>query len=375
VPFALSLIFGKDFSLMKKLFFIFLSSISFTMEAQIKLRGLADTVGFAHLRTQMDSVVQRIQKQDGGRIAGILHEKQVSGNTAWRTVIAPHDDYSYVGYLYPLVLQNIKARTVIIFGVAHKAAKLNLENKLIFDSFTHWRGPYGNVKVSSLRESIMEKLPKDIYEVNDSMQALEHSVEAEVPFLQYYNRDVQIISILAPYMSFDRMNELAKPLAEAIGSIMKEKKLEWGKDVALLISTDAVHYGDEQWSGKNFAFYGADTAGYNKAVEHEHEIMNNCLKDELKTEKIKLFTEYTVQKENFKEYKWTWCGRYSVPVGLLTGLYLQQYLKAKPLLGTLLGYSNSLDHAHIKVDDLQGMGVTAIATIRHWVGYAAVGFK
>jgi hypothetical protein len=145
--------------------------------------------------------------------------------------------------------------------------------------------------------------------------------------------------------------------------------------VALLISTDAVHYGDEQWNGKNFAFYGADTTGYNKAVEHEHEIMNNCLKDELKTEKIRSFTEYTVQKENFKEYKWTWCGRYSVPVGLLTSLYLQQYLKTKPLTGTLLGYSNSLDHRHIKVDDLQGMGVTAIATIRHWVGYAAVGYR
>jgi hypothetical protein len=27
------------------------------------------------------------------------------------------------------------------------------------------------------------------------------------------------------------------------------------------------------------------------------------------------------------------------------------------------------------VDDLDGMGVSAPATLRHWVGYAAVGFR
>ena len=349
--------------------------ISAQIQAQIKLRGLADTIGFAHLSSQMDLVMQRIEKEQGNQLATILKTKNIEEADAWPLAIAPHDDYTYVGYLYPLVLKNIKAKTIIIFGVAHKAAKLNVENDLIFDNFTHWCGPYGNVKVSDLRSSIIEKLPKDIYQLNDSLQTLEHSVEAEIPFLQYYNHNVEIISILVPYMSFDRMNELSQPLAKAIAEVMKEKKLKWGKDLALLISTDAVHYGDEDWQGRNFAFYGADTKGYNKAVEHENLIMNDCFKDELTSDKIKLFTEYTLKKENYKEYKWTWCGRYSVPLGLLTGFYLGKNLTIKPLRGSILGYSNSLDHSHIKVDDLNGMGVTAPANIRHWVGYAAVGFK
>jgi AmmeMemoRadiSam system protein B len=345
------------------------------MSAQIKLRGLADTIGFAHTKTQMDAVMQRIEKQEGGRIAGTLNEKHIPPNSAWRMAIAPHDDYTYAGYMYPLVLQNIKAKTVIIFGVAHKAANLKLEDQLIFDSFTHWRGPYGNIKVSGLREELMKRLPKTSYQVNDSMQTLEHSVEAELPFLQYYNKNIEFVSILVPFMSYDKMNELARPLAEALAQLMKEKKLEWGKDIALISSTDAVHYGDDQWNGKNFAFFGADTNGYTKAVDYEHKIMNDCFKDELVKERVKMFTEYTVKKEDHKQYQWTWCGRYSVPFGLLTCLYLQEDLKAEMLEGVILGYCTSLDHPHVQVDDLDGMGATAISTIHHWVGYASVGFR
>ena len=170
------------------------------------------------------------------------------------------------------------------------------------------------------------------------------------------------------------MQEVAKPFSEALSKIMKENKLEWGKDVAMVISNDAVHYGDEDWQGRNFAFFGADTAGYDKAVVHEHKIMNDCFANEMTQEKVKLFTEYTVQKENHRDYKWTWCGRYSVPFGLLFSFYLQQDLNTVPLKGNVLGYSTSLDHLHIKVDDI-GLGVTAPAHIRHWVGYASIGWK
>ncbi len=359
-------------------FFTFTLTLTFTtMEAQVteKLRGLADTVGFAHKKEQMDSVMSRIEKEFGTKIASIHKEKKITKERSWRVAISPHDDYTYASYMYPLVLKNIHAKTVILFGVAHRAKELHLEDHLIFDSFTHWRGCYGNVKPSALREKIIGKLPKDIYQVNDTMQNMEHSVEAIVPFLQYYNKDVEIVSILVPYMSYERMEMLAKPLAGAIAAVMTEKKLQWGKDVAIAISTDAVHYGDEGWKGKNFAFFGADTAGYGKAVEYEHKIISDCFEGPVTTAKAKLFTEYTVHKNDYKEYKWTWCGRYSVPVGLLTAFYLANDLKARPLNGIPLGYSNSLDHPHVKVDDLEGMGVTAPAGIRHWVGYAGIGFE
>jgi hypothetical protein len=81
-----------------------------------------------------------------------------------------------------------------------------------------------------------------------------------------------------------------------------------------------------------------------------------------------------VQPDNYKEYKWTWCGRYSVPFGLLTAIELQKQTNSALLKGKFIGYSTSIDHKPLPVEDLH-MGRTAIATMRHWVGYVSVGYK
>jgi AmmeMemoRadiSam system protein B len=233
--------------------------------------------------------------------------------------------------------------------------------------------PYGNVKISALREKIISKLPKDLFVIHDSIQSLEHSVEAIVPFLQYYNRDVEIISILIPYVTFDKINEISEFLAGVVFSAANKNGLKWGDDYAIVISSDAVHYGDEDWGGNNYAPFGADTSGYEKAVAYEYEIINNCLTRDILPAKINKFISYTVNENNYKDYKWTWCGRYSIPFGLMTSYYLQNLYDIK-LTGSLVGYATSIDRPHISVDDL-GMGTTAPANIRHWVGYTAVGYK
>ncbi len=69
------------------------------------LRHPVDTVGFAHLDWQMDSVMSRINRifpvhlnTDG------LHE-----HAAWKVAVCPHDDYAYVSWMYPAILSHIKA--------------------------------------------------------------------------------------------------------------------------------------------------------------------------------------------------------------------------------------------------------------------------
>jgi AmmeMemoRadiSam system protein B len=359
---------------MKKSLFLFvlvfiITAISFS---QYKTRKPVDTIGFASKPAQMDEFMKIAESQSGYTV-NMPDVPVIEDLTGWKVTISPHDDYSYVGYLYPALLSRIKTKTVILIGVCHKAKLFNLENKIIFDSYSNWKMPYGDVPVSNLREEITSRLPVDSYIINDSIQALEHSVEAIVPFLQYYNRDVEIISILVPYMTYDKMNEITGPLAKAVFAAVNKKEMQWGKDFSIVISSDAVHYGDEDWGDKNFAFYGADTAGYLKAVSHEYEIIYGCLTDNVHTDKIKKFVDYTVDENNFKEYKWTWCGRYSVPFGLLTAYYLQDLYNIK-LTGSLLQYATSLDHPHIPVTDL-GMGVTAPANIHNWVGYPAIGYK
>ncbi|MGA2298283.1 MAG: AmmeMemoRadiSam system protein B [FCB group bacterium] len=341
-------------------------------ENKQSIRNPVDTVGFATHPEQMDYIMKYTDSvvKQSGKAMGTINNKI---SEPWKLVISPHDDYTYVGSIYPELLSNIKAKTIILIGVCHKAKQFKLENKLVFDSYTHWKEPYGNVKCSQLREKIIEQLPNDMYEINDSMQAVEHSVEAIIPFLQYYNRNIEIISILVPYMPYSRMNEIAVPLSKAINEVTLKNHLKWGKDFAIIISNDAVHYGDQDWGGKNFALYGADSAGYKQAIAHENEIINSCLTKNITLDKIRNFVNYTVKENDFKEYKWTWCGRYSVPFGLLTSYYLQSLMNIK-LSGTLIKYATSIDHTPIPVDKI-GMGVTAPANIHHWVGYAAIGYK
>jgi AmmeMemoRadiSam system protein B len=325
------------------------------------VRQLVDTVGFARYSWQMDSLMSRLDSR------GWINQ----GGAPWKFAICPHDDYTYVGVLYPELLSNIKAPNLILIGVAHKAARLGIEDSLVFDSFNYWKGPWGNIKISPAREEIFDQIKSRFAIVSDTLQKVEHSVEAMIPFLQYFNREVTFVPILVPAMNEDRMQECGHALAEAISTVAKRHKWEWGRDYAIIVTTDAVHYGNEDWGGADYAFFGCDSAGNIKAREHEYEIIDSCLTGKVTPEKIRLFNSYTLKSDNYKSYRWTWCGRYSVPVALYTSFYLND---SKPLDDQLIGYSTSITSEHIPVNDI-GMGITAIATDCHWVGYAAIGYR
>lgn len=328
---------------------------------EISVRPLKDTVGFAQYSWQMDSLMARIARAGWKRDEGL----------PWKLAISPHDDYTYVGALYPEILQNIKASNLILLGVAHRAAQLGIEDSLVFDSFSSWKGPWKNVPVSPARQELFNILRKKYATVNDSLHKVEHSVEALVPFLQYFNRNISIIPILVPAMSPDRMQECGKGLADAIQTVAAEHNWKPGTDYAIVVTTDAVHYGNQDWGGVDRAYFGCDFKGNEKARKHESGIIDSCLKGYVKPENFRLFSEFTLNARNFREYKWTWCGRYCVPVALYTEYYLNG---SKPIKGEVTGYSTSITNIHIPVDDLR-MGRTAIATDCHWVGYAAIGYR
>ena len=327
----------------------------------IHVRQVVDSIGFAKYDWQMDSIIRRINYTS-------------DNENTWRVVVTPHDDYAYVGDLYPKILHGVKAKTLILFGVAHKARNFNLENKIIFDSFDAWSAPYGNVKVSDIRDDIVFNLPDSLYTIHNEMHSVEHSLEALIPFLQYQNREIEIIPVLVPYMSYDKMQEISELFVKRLKQIMDKNELVWGKDIALVITTDAVHYGDEDWGGKNYAPYGTDSAGTLNARNHELEIIDSCLTGVVSEQKIRKFINYTVLESDYREYKWTWCGRYSVPFGLLTAYKLDAVTEKKGLLGTFIAYSTSIDNPALNVEDFN-MGTTAPANNHHWVGYAAVAYK
>ncbi|MEI6884412.1 MAG: AmmeMemoRadiSam system protein B [Bacteroidota bacterium] len=347
-----------------------------SLSAEPRLRKPVDPVGFATRSWQMDSIVKRITRLQQRKITEAFDANGIRKFTSWKLAISPHDDYSYAGWVYPAVLSNVKAGTVIILGVAHKAKKFGIEDKMVFDNYEYWQSPYGPVKVSGLREVIMNKLPRSTYMVSDSLMDSEHSVEALIPFLQYYNKNVEIIPILIPPMSYATMKSLAGTLASALYGLSEYNSadLRIGRDFAIVVSSDAVHYGCEGWGGSNYAFYGCDTAGYYKAVAHDFDIIRSSLTGSVTENKVKTFNSFVLSDTNYHDYKWTWCGRYSVPFGLLTLMQLEIQLRSKPSEGVLIGYSTSYAEKPIPVTDLK-MGVTAGASVKHWVGFAGVGYR
>lgn len=327
------------------------------------IRKQIDTVGFARYGWQMDSIFNRIAPED----------KQ-KNDAVYKAVICPHDDYSYAGGLYAKTLSGIKAKTVVLIGVAHRARNFDLKDKLVFGSFDTWKAPAGTLKVSALRNQILAKMPENSVVVHDSMMQLEHSLETITPFLQRQNPQSEIIPILVPYVLFADMQKFAATLAHVLHDLMKENNLNYGKDLAIVISNDAIHYGDEDWGGSDMAPFGTDKRGTADVKEKEMGIITQLLSDTLSTNKIERFNKITVKPEDYMQYNWTWCGRYSVPFGLLLANSLNNLEKGKPLVGTFIDYRSSLDLPHLEVKDL-GMGTTAPANNHHWVGYVGMGYR
>ncbi|MFH1862974.1 MAG: AmmeMemoRadiSam system protein B [bacterium] len=337
-------------------------------------RGQMDTVGFASRAEQMDAVMAQCQSLALPRQQELAEKHHGAEKTAFTGGICPHDDYIYAGRLYSLLLSHVKAKTVIIFGVFHKARVFNVQDKLIFDAYRIWYAPYGPVRVSPLREQILERLPAEDYLVDNDMQMVEHSVEAIVPFLQAYNQEVEIVSILVPYMHWEVMERLAEDLSGALLAIITEQGLRLGEDLALICSADAVHYGDSGWGGYNYAPFGADVLGYQRAVQQDLNLAENYLSGELHRDKLKSFFYECVNPEDITQYRITWCGRFSVPFGLNVLSRLLESSRLPPAQGVLLDYGDSVSEASLEIEGLGGLGVTAPNNFHHFVGYAAVGY-
>jgi AmmeMemoRadiSam system protein B len=338
-------------------------------------RGQMDIVGFVTTADQMDGVMTQCRELAAPRLTALERDHGWGDGVSVIAGVCPHDDYYYAGRLYTLLLSRVRAKTVILFGVFHKARVFGMRDKLVFDSYDSWRGPYGAVKVSPIRKEILERLPTDDYVIDNDMQMVEHSVEAIVPWLQAYNQNVEIVSILVPYMAWETMDRLATTLAEVLTGIMIQKDWKLGEDVCLIASADAVHYGDSGWGGSNYAEFGTDAAGYKKAVDRDRSLAQDHLCGSVDRARLKEFLYACVDPDDVMKYRVTWCGRFSIPFGLNVASRVTDSLGDRPLTGTLLDYGTSVSEASLETEGLGGLGVTAPNNLRHFVGYAAIGYR
>jgi AmmeMemoRadiSam system protein B len=327
------------------------------------VRPIRDNVGFSWKANEMNELMAYLSKHN--KITKVGSHELIAG-------ISPHDDYLYAGNIYYTLYPNIKTKEVVIFGVTHgtvRKAMNDPRNVLIFDDYDEWHGPYGNVKVSPLRDYIKNKLDKDYQMISDKAQDIEHSIEALVPFLQYYNRDIEITPIMVTGMPYDRMEKICKQLSDIISGYIKENHLQLGKDIFFLISTDANHYGEDF----DNAPYGLDEAAHKKATDRDKEIGNKIFNGELTTAKVKELTDDFWPELKVNKICPLWCGKYPIPFGLMTTINIVNEVSGKKITGKFLGYSDSWTEGVIPIYHTN-MGLTAPFSLKHWVGYAAAGF-
>jgi AmmeMemoRadiSam system protein B len=287
--------------------------------------------------------------------------------------ICPHDDYLYAGRGYVHAMREVEAPRAVLFGVSHTARKRGIQGKLIFDDFAAWKSAYGTCRISPLRKSIIKALPPDLVLVSNEIHSEEHSLEGFIPILQHYMPNIEIVPILVTRMEGEKFDEAADALVLALSRLMNRHRWRLGRDVVLLISADCVHYGDEEWGGRNYAPFGVGELGYQLGVAQDLSIINSSLTGTLGKKKIDLFTERVDSGDFQQPYKITWCGVYSIPFGLSVLDRVAIRAGRRVPEGFMLVYGTSVEPPKLPLERV-GLGVTAIATFRHWVGYTAIGY-
>ena len=338
-----------------------------------RVRGQRDAVGFVVTAEQAEDVVSQALRLEAATLREQDRRLGMDGDSGFLGGVCPHDDHLYASRVYVPLTERITAPRVVLIGVFHRARLWELENRLVFDAFEAWHGPWGPVAVDPLRGELLQALPEDDVVVDNTMHEMEHSIEAIVPFLQHRNREVTIVPILAPYMTWEQLARLSDHLAEALASVLKRHGWELGRDVAIVISSDAVHYGEDF----EHAPFGSDVAAYGRAEARDRELVERFLVGTLQASRLEEFQHTLVDEADVRRYRLPWCGRFSIPFGLEVLRKTVERMGGPVPVGSLLSYGTSLSEAELPVSRETrdaGLGYTAPSNFHHWVGYAAIGY-
>ncbi len=145
-------------------------------------------------------------------------------------LVSPHAGYIYSGPVAGAVTSRVKFKdTCIIMGPNHTGRGKPLS---IMTQGT-WRTPFGEVEIDS-------ELGKEILALSRHLQEdtvaheYEHSIEVQLPFIQYFKPDIKIVPIILAYASGAIYKEIGEEIARAVRELERE--------VVIIASSDMTHY-------------------------------------------------------------------------------------------------------------------------------------
>jgi hypothetical protein len=227
-------------------------------------------------------------------------------------LVAPHAGYAYCGKIAASAYKSMSNNfdTAVILGPNHGGLGVGVSV-----SFENWRTPLGTVEVD---EEFVKELIKDSMIMEDSKSHWrEHSIEVQLPWLQYLFKDFRIvpISINPIYFDVKTCKEIGEKIAET--SRLTRRK------VLIIASSDFTHYGSMYGYEP---FRGKITEVLNKVKKMDYEVID--LITGLKPKEV---------IETCEEKRLTVCG-YG---GIAAMLYAAISLKAER--GELIDYSTSFE--------------------------------
>lgn len=142
--------------------------------------------------------------------------------------VVPHAGYMYSGAvavnLYAQLAEDGFPKTFIIIGPNHTGRGPGLA--VATDDF---QTPLGVVHVD---RELAKDVRRDIVDEDAEAHRYEHSIEVQLPFLQYFSNDFKLVPICMGFQDYESAVSLGKTIKGAIK----------GKDVVVIASTDLSHY-------------------------------------------------------------------------------------------------------------------------------------
>ena len=149
-------------------------------------------------------------------------------------IIVPHAGYIYSGAIAAHSYQNITingfADTFIIIGPNHTG----IGSGVALTKEGEWETPLGSVPIN---QKLANCLLRDIIDNDENANKYEHSIEVQLPFLQYCakGKKFDFVPICMTMQDYETSKEIGEILADEI------KKNE--KKIAIIASSDFSHVG------------------------------------------------------------------------------------------------------------------------------------
>ena len=145
-------------------------------------------------------------------------------------LVSPHAGYVYSGPVAGAVISRVRFKdTFIILGPNHtgrgKPLSIMTEGK--------WQTPLGDVEIDSELARHLLGISQHLQE-DDAAHQFEHSIEVQLPFLQYFRPDIKIVPIMLSFASIDAYKEIGREMARAISETKRE--------AVIMASSDMTHY-------------------------------------------------------------------------------------------------------------------------------------